>query len=239
MKNLLIIFFSALLLFGCKTPHYYTLPVNQASFANKGEVQLSGSLGSPGAGVKGGVAVTDRISVAGQYNGPIGGEYSAREWEGAFGFKIGDIDGSKVHTLFAGYGMGSNSKLDSGAALPDYYGDYTRGFIQYGIGSTQGHIGKRVRVGNNAALKLNYIDYKGFKESSGIYNRFTASNYFLEMYGSANIGGKYWRFEYGMAFVIKTDFRAINSPAHNLRVFPMHFNVALQIIIGRKYKTIE
>ncbi len=235
MKKITFIFLLPVVLCSCKTYHYYTLPVNQATFANKGEVQAGAGYSTSGGVVNGGVALTDKICIAGQHNGPIGGSYNAWEGEGAIGFKTGVDSRGNTITIYAGYGQGTNYKQDSGAVLRTYMGDYTRGFLQFGVGSTQGHIGK-VKVGGTGALKLNYIDYSGFKESSGSYVPFTASNYFMDIYLSANIGGKYWRFEYGQAFVLKTDLKSVNNPDHSLHIFPVSVSIGLKIILGRKYE---
>lgn|GEM_PF-3710512 len=236
MKKLSILVFGSLILGSCGTYRYYTLPVNQATFANRGEVQLSGNVGSSGAVAKGGIAVTDKLLLAGQYNGDLGGAYTSNEWEGAVGINISEPEAERVNAFYGGYGAGSNFKLDSGVVLKDYFGNFSKFFVQFGSGTTQKRIGdSRVRVGSNYALKLNYIDYRGYKLSSNDYARFTASNFYLEMYAGGNIGGKFWRLEYGTAFVVKTDLKVLTDKDHNLRILPIHFNLGLQIIIGRKY----
>jgi hypothetical protein len=234
-----ILVFTALFSLGCKNYiyHYHPLPVNQAAASNKGEVQLGGCIGTSGATSKGAVAISDKLTIAGQYNGRLNGAaYNANEGELALGYNTAKNARGHVFTLYGGYGLGSNFRLDSGATLKDFKGDFQLGFLQFGMASTQGHIG-RVRTGTTAAMKLNYINYRGDLLGSNMsYNQFTASNFFLDMYLGANIGGKYWRLEMAQGFVVKTDLKSLTDPSHNLHVFPITFNLGLTIIIGREYK---
>ncbi len=97
-------------------------------------------------------------------------------------------------------------------------------------------VSKRVKVDGMMALKVNYLMYNGYKTSLEnsiyTYNNWDAQNFVFEPYFSGGIGGKRVRFEFGMGFALKRLYE-IGS---GIRVFPMHFQFGLQLVLGRKYE---
>jgi hypothetical protein len=223
-----------------KNPGYYEVPVNHPVFANKNEAQVSGVVGLSGLTMKGGYSVTDHVGAIAMWTVPIGSqEYRTREGEFGGGYFIPMSGGNFVNAFYGGFGFGHNAQRDSGESVDNYNGNFYKIFISAGGGSTQGHIGRRVRVSGGYALKFTYIDYKGFKYNNGLPYTFTASNFYFAPYIWGNIGGKRVRFEYGTSMPIKLDFRWANNTDHNLRILPFHFNIGLVVIINRHYTAVE
>jgi hypothetical protein len=237
MRKTVLIPVAALLLASCKTYHYYEPPLNHPVLANAGEVQVSGNIGTAGTTLKGGFAATDKLLVAAMYNRTFPTEYRAREFETSVGYNLGLSGKGLMHAVYGGIALGSNYKQDSGVAYKSFEGNYQKYFMQIGGGGIDGQLGKSsVRGGGVYAFRLNYMEYRGFRNSSTERNVFNASNWFMDVYLGANIGGRYWRLEFGEAFTFKTDLKAINDRERNIRIFPMSFNIGLNIIINRNYE---
>lgn len=232
MNKRLYFFIVALIFSGCKAYYnYYPSPPITSFFNNAGEAHVSGDLSTGGLEGQAGVAVTNNISLIGMYGGsPFystkAGGYGSSDAELGLGYTIHlDDKNEGLLNFTGGYGFGHNNDRDSGAMYSNFYGRYTKPFLQFTIG------GKYEHADIAFTLKLDYLTYTGYKlntNGNGYYS-FDASNFFYEPYLSGSVGGNVVRFTYGTGFAIKqaSDF---GSGVH---IFPFQFNIGLYIIINR------
>ncbi|MFI5203054.1 MAG: hypothetical protein ACHQF2_01055 [Flavobacteriales bacterium] len=224
----------------CKSYHYYTPPPNPPTFANAGEVQFSGNFGTSGFLVKGGVALTDNLSISGMYNSAPGSTegYFAKEYEAAAGWGFGKNPAARF-SIHTGYGWGSNYDLDSGETVKDFRGNFTKPFLILNFGTARTRKIGFVRLDANMGFKFDYLMYRGsksiYENSAYVDQTFNADHFIIEPYVMASIGGRYVRFESGMSFV----FKRIQEIGKGARVFPVMMHMGIGFIINRKYEKKE
>src|SRR5688572_3464134 len=130
MKNAIFITIAAFsLLASCKAPSYsYVSPtLNNTAYSQAGTGHIAAQFGTIGIGAKGGVAITDRVSVNGFFGGlpESNDDYTSREGEVSLGFQSKSKN-NFVTKFYVGTGIGSNEKDKVGLN-----GDYYRPFIQF------------------------------------------------------------------------------------------------------------
>jgi hypothetical protein len=84
-------------------------------------------------------------------------------------------------------------------------------------------------------LRFNYMFYNGYKtiqDSLLKQESFTPENFFYEIYFNTSIGGKRVRFESGFGLSLKN----LGEIGEGIKVFPMHFDLGMLFIFGRKYE---
>ncbi|MCD6067640.1 MAG: hypothetical protein K0S33_2466 [Bacteroidetes bacterium] len=220
-------------LFSCNTYNYYPHTVSNGFYANQGEFQVSGYMGSAGCATTAGVAVTDRISVMGMYAGNPGfGPYHAKEAEFSAGFNNGRANHRTMFGICGGYGFGSNFKQDSGAVYKRYNGDFNRPFIVLSLGkvSTKSH---GVRADAALSVRFNYLTYNGITtDKQGVVNNMDGNHFYYEPYVKGSIGGRHVRFDYGTGFA----FKNLTEIGEGVGIWPWHLNIGMTILFGRKYE---
>ncbi len=236
MKNNFFLFagFCTLILSSCGTYHYYPAPVHAPAFANAGEVQVSGTLGITGFAAKGGVAITDNLSIAGLANTNPGVDgYHCNEGEVAMGWNL--KEGKSMFNIYGGLGWGGNYDQDSGDVVKNFHGYFERPFVVFSVGSAKTAF-KRIRIDSYTAIKINYFMYNGYDNvyENNLYvdKRFTADHVIIEPCFGGSIGGKHVRFETGMGFSIKT----IGDIGRGARIFPFRMDFGMILYFGRKFE---
>jgi hypothetical protein len=223
---------AALFLCSCKSYNYYPHTVSSGFYGNQGEFQVSGFMGSAGFSATAGVAATDHISVMGMYAGnPGAGSYHSKEGEVSIGLNNGRENHRTMFGICGGYGFGNNFKQDSGSVYKDFSGNFTRPFIVASIGSvsTKEH---GVRADVSMSVRFNYLSYNGTKtSSSGEVTPFKADHFYYEPYVKGSVGGRHVRFDYGTGFA----FKNLTEIGKGARIFPMHINIGMTVLFGRKY----
>ncbi len=235
MKRFSFFLLSIAFLSGCKSFwNYHTVPPNNNLFANAGETQVTGTYGTGGMNAQAGFAVTKNFSLLGNYGGSLGADgYHSKEGEFGIGFNTSRENHKMLFGVSAGYGLGNNFFQDSGVTYKDFRGSFTKPFVMLTFGSASIGSGK-IQADAAMSLKLNYITYNGFKQSSpnpADQTTFKAGTFYYEPYFSGSGGGKHVRFCYGMGFA----FKNLNDAGKGMRIYPFHLNMGILIVIGRKY----
>lgn len=206
------------LLYGCKSTsyHYVSPTLNNTPSSGSGTGHLGLQLGSVGLAAKGGIAVTDNITL----NGFIGGlpeardGYTSRESEFSIGFQTTPRN-NKVTNFYAGVGIGSNEKDKIGLS-----GNYYRPFIQIQRATFDKPIfSGSMYVDGSFGVRLNYLFYSGRINTAN----FDEDVVYTEPYLGFAIGGRNVRFEILQGVTIKSS----GTWEKGVRIFPYTGNVGL------------
>jgi hypothetical protein len=234
MKKLAILFTALILFAGCKSYNYFPAPAGAHTYGNAGEVQATGAFGTSGFSASGGAAITDQLSVHGQYNSANGAfqGYHAKDGELGAGWSIASGAKHKL-TFAAGYSWGNTYDLDSGEVVKDFEGRFSKPYFMLNFGSVGKSSGSGIKADFNAGLKFNYLMYDGHRNvtqgDANVREPFTAEQGFLEPYVAASFGGKCIRFTSGMGFAVK----GLGQMGNGARVYPMQLYFGLNVILGR------
>ena len=219
MKNAIIVPIAAFSLFAsCKAPSYsYVSPtLNNTAYGQAGTGHIGVQFGTIGMGAKGGVAITDNISVNGFFGGlpEAKDDYTSREGEVSLGFQSRSKN-NFVTKFYAGTGIGSNEKDKTGLS-----GDYYRPFIQFQGAAYDKPVGASgIYLDASFGLRLNYLLYDGVKGGAD----FDHKVFYTEPFLGVAIGGRNVRFELLQGLAIKTS----GTWTEGLRIFPYFGNVGV------------
>jgi hypothetical protein len=210
---------AGVVLIGCKLPsHHFVSPtLNHTAYPQQGAAHLGLQFGTIGLGMKGGIALSDRISV----NGFLGGipetkdDYTSREAEVSIGMQTKSY-GKAVTSLFLGMGMGHNEKDITGLA-----GKYNRPFLQVQRGVFDRKISRNMYVDASGGLRINYLLYNGVNEGVN----FDHNVFYTEPYVAVTVGGRNVRLQVLQGAAVKTS----GTWKRGLRVFPYVGNVGLHV----------
>lgn len=207
-----------LLLLGCKSTsyHYVSPTLNNTPSAGSGTGHVGIQLGSVGLAAKGGIAVTDNISL----NAFVGGlpeaqnGYTSRETEFSVGFQTTPRNNS-VTNFYLGLGIGSNEKDKIGLS-----GNYYRPFIQIQHATFDKPIfSGGMYVDGSFGVRLNYLLYNGRINTAN----FDENVLYTEPYLGFAIGGRNVRFEILQGVAIKSS----GTWEKGVRIFPYTGNIGL------------
>lgn len=183
--------------------------------------------GTIGIGAKGGIAITDNVSV----NGFLGGipegkdDYTSRESEFSLGFQT-NPKSNFVTKFYVGTGIGANEKDKIGLD-----GDYFRPFIQVqGSAYDKEIFSGDVFVDASFGVRVNYLVYDGVRNGA----TFDHKVMYTEPFVGFAVGGRNVRFELLQGIAIKTS----GTWGNDLRIFPYFGNVGLLIKL-RKSKEMD
>ena len=217
----------AVLSASCGTYRYYQPSFNAALFRDKGELHLSGNVGSSGATLKAAVSISDKIGMVALYNGGIL-EYRPREFELGAGY----IVPGKAFFL-AGLGFGSNFEYtDSTHTAKSYRGDFYRPFLQVNGGVTGGTIFKGVKGDLIAVFKANYFSYKG-RHLDGTNDPINSGYLTLEPGLMVGLGSRIFRFDFTVGMPFRPAFVGLSSRSE-ARTFPASAAAGISFVFGRK-----
>ncbi|UBM58505.1 hypothetical protein LAG90_17015 [Marinilongibacter aquaticus] len=224
--------FVALGISACQRPTYrYFHPTSSpALFANAGEVQLSGDLGSSGYSAKAAVALPAHIGITGMYNSNHS-IYSVKEGEIGVGkYREANPGGTFFQT---GIGFGQNhGYADSTLSERTYEGKFVRPFVQANLGISGGTIYKGLKGDAILSLRADYFIYNGHHlnaERDRIH-----SQYFLFEPGFLfALGSKNFRTDLSFGFPIRPSLEPLSNYSQ-ARTFPITIGFGIRFILGRK-----
>jgi hypothetical protein len=231
MKNAFFIAAVAILfLASCKAPSYsYVSPtLNNTAYSQAGTGHLGVQFGTIGIGAKGGVAVTDNISLNGFFGGipEAKNDYTSREGEFSVGFQSKPKN-NFVANFYAGTGIGSNEKDKVGLD-----GDYFRPFIQAQATALDKSIGASgVYLDASFGFRLNYLLYDGVRGGADYDHKVV----YTEPYFGFAIGGRNVRFEILQGLAIKSS----GTWTKDLRIFPYFGNIGLLVKLRKSNKEVK
>lgn len=231
MNYLFVLSFIAVILSSCGTYRYYQPTTNPALFKDKGEVHVSGDVGSSGAAAKFAFSPTKELGVIGQYNTHF---TTYRVWEGELAAGYHSSKESSANFIGGGIGFGTNLKYtDSTHSSKRYEGNFIKPFVQWNTGITGGTIIGGLKGDLIFTLKETYMIYNG-RHLDGT-NDEISSNYFItEPVVTVALGSKSFKFDiiYGFPITMRW-FGSLKGKAY-ARTFPVNIGVGIRFIFNRK-----
>lgn len=203
----------------CKAPsyHFVSPTLNSTGYEKAGSGHLGLQFGTIGIGAKGGVAITDNVSINGFFGGIPEGkdDYTSRESEVSIGFQTNRR--ANFNTKFyLGTGFGANEKDRIGLD-----GDYFRPFIQMQGTAFDKELFSDVYLDASFGLRVNYLIYDGVKEGANFDHKVI----YTEPYLGLAVGGRNVRFELLQGVAIKTS----GTWGRYLRIFPYFGNIGVLV----------
>lgn len=222
--------FILLLLTSCGTYRYYQPTPNAPLFTKKGELHISGTLGSSGASVKGALSVTDKIGFIGMYNSAF---FDYRSREGELG--LGYYTDARPDGIFVGGGLGFGSNFeytDSTRTVKSYEGEFWKPFVQFNGGITSGDLIWGIKGDLMGIMKVNYFMYDGMHLDGS--NADIGSDYLLLEPGVAfGLGSKSFKFDFLVSFPFRPSFEPLDNRL-DARTSPGSVSIGLRYIVGHK-----
>ncbi len=219
----------ALLFSGCGSYRYYHPTPNSALFKGKGEVHISGDVGSSGFSAKGAVSVSDNLGIIGMYNAsPF--EYRVREGEVGIGYY--KLLNPISLFIVGGIGFGSNFEYtDSTYTTKRYEGDFFRPFIQLNSGITGGNLFWGIKGDVIGTLKVGYFNYKG-RHLDATLDPINSGYVYLQPGALWAIGGKRFKMDLSVGFPFRPSLDPLPGRS-NARIVPGSVGIGFRYIFGR------